>query len=67
MFEHGTDIFEFLRNFPVSISILCVIPFVILSSPVSSVNGAHEFPVFRMQQFDLHQVPAGELKIFVHL
>lgn len=60
MLEHGTDILEFLKNFPISVSILCVIPFVILSGPVSCVNSAHEFPVFRMQQFDLHQVPAGE-------
>lgn len=64
MFEHGPDLLELLKNFPVSISILCVIPFVILGGP-SCVNGAHEFPVFRMQQFDLHQMPAGESKFHV--
>ncbi|KXJ26263.1 nicalin [Exaiptasia diaphana] len=67
MIEHGTDILEFLKNFPISVSILCVIPFVILSGPVSSVNGAHEFPVFRMQQFDLHQVPAGSRSALLNM
>lgn len=60
MFENVPDILEVLKSFPISLTVLCVIPFVILSGP-TCVQGAHEFPVFRMQQFDLHQTPTGKV------
>ena len=59
MFENVPDILEVLKSFPVSLSVLCVIPLVFLCGPTSCVQGAHEFPVFRMQHFDLHQTPIG--------
>ena len=57
MFENTPDLIELFRNFPISISVLFVLPIVFFSS---QANGAHEFPAFRMQQFDLHQSAVGE-------
>jgi len=61
MWENVPDFLELFRNFPVSLSVLFVVPVVLLSGPSSPVMAAHEFPVFRMQQFDLHQTQSGEL------
>ena len=63
MFETTPDLIELFKNFPVSISVLFVLPIVLLSGPAS---GAHEFAAFRMQQFDLHQASVGELSAQVH-
>ena len=60
MWENVPDFLELFRNFPVSISVLFVVPIVLLSGPASPVMAAHEFPVFRMQQFDLHQTQSGK-------
>lgn len=60
MWENVPDFLELFRNFPVSISVLFVVPVVLLSGPASPVMAAHEFPVFRMQQFDLHQTQSGK-------
>ncbi|KAJ8303862.1 LOW QUALITY PROTEIN: hypothetical protein KUTeg_017445 [Tegillarca granosa] len=47
------EIIEMFKNsFP--LSFLFFVPIFIIISPVSPVNGAHEFSVFRMQQYDLH-------------
>ena len=61
MWENVPDFLELFRNFPVSLSVLFVVPVVLLSGSSSPVMAAHEFPVFRMQQFDLHQTQSGEL------
>ncbi|XP_031572437.1 nicalin-1-like [Actinia tenebrosa] len=66
MLENVPDILEILKSFPVSLTVLCVIPFVILSGP-TCVQGAHEFPVFRMQQFDLHQTSTGSRSALVNM
>ena len=60
MWENVPDFLELFRNFPVSISVLFVVPVVLLSGPSSIVMAAHEFPVFRMQQYDLHQTQVGK-------
>ena len=60
MLENLSDFLELFRSFPVSISVLFVVPVVLLSGHGSPVMAAHEFPVFRMQQFDLHQTQTGE-------
>lgn len=60
MWENVPDFLELFRNFPVSISVLFVVPVVLLSGPSSTVMAAHEFPVFRMQQYDLHQTQVGK-------
>jgi len=60
MWENVSDFLELFRNFPVSLSVLFVLPVVLLSGHSSPVMAAHEFPVFRMQQFDLHQTQSGE-------
>lgn len=39
--------------------LLIVLPIFIIISPVDPVTAAHEFPVFRMHQYDLHGVPHG--------
>lgn len=61
MWDNVPDFLELFRNFPVSLSVLFVVPVVLLSGHSSPVMAAHEFPVFRMQQFDLHQTQSGEL------
>lgn len=40
--------------------LLLALPLMIIISPVNPVAGAHEFPAFRMQQYDLHGVPHGK-------
>ena len=60
MWENVPDFLELFRNFPVSISVLFVVPVILLSGPSSTVMAAHEFPVFRMQQYDLHQTQVGK-------
>nr|CAD7568715.1 unnamed protein product [Timema californicum] len=39
--------------------LLIVLPIFIIISPVCPVAAAHEFPVYRMQQYDLHGIPHG--------
>nr|CAD7406799.1 unnamed protein product [Timema cristinae]CAD7429340.1 unnamed protein product [Timema monikensis] len=39
--------------------LLIVLPIFIIISPVCPVGAAHEFPVYRMQQYDLHGIPHG--------
>lgn len=66
MWESVPDFLELFRNFPVSISVLFVVPVVLLSGPASPVMAAHEFPVFRMQQFDLHQTQSGKSSLLMN-
>ena len=66
MWENVPDFLELFRNFPVSISVLFVVPVVLLSGPSSTVMAAHEFPVFRMQQYDLHQTQVGKSNSFLN-
>ncbi|XP_054278741.1 BOS complex subunit ncln-like [Macrosteles quadrilineatus] len=39
--------------------LLIVLPLFIIISPINPVEASYEFPVYRMQQFDLHGVPHG--------
>lgn len=39
--------------------LLVVLPIFIVISPINPVGAAHEFPVYRMQQYDLHGLPHG--------
>ncbi|XP_011064630.1 PREDICTED: nicalin [Acromyrmex echinatior] len=39
--------------------LLIVLPIFIIISPVNPVTASHEFPVFRMHQYDLHGIPHG--------
>ncbi|XP_033207085.1 nicalin [Belonocnema kinseyi] len=39
--------------------LLIVLPIFIIISPANPVAASHEFPVFRMHQYDLHGVPHG--------
>lgn len=41
--------------------LLLVLPLFILISPINPVGASYEFPVNRMQQYDLHGVPHGKL------
>ncbi|XP_068693928.1 BOS complex subunit ncln-like isoform X2 [Montipora foliosa] len=67
MLENLSDFLELFRSFPVSISVLFVVPVVLLSGHGSPVMAAHEFPVFRMQQFDLHQTQTGSRSSLVNM
>lgn len=40
--------------------LLIALPIFIIISPVNPVGASHEFPVYRMQQYDLHGVPHGK-------
>ncbi|XP_046999484.1 nicalin [Schistocerca americana] len=44
-----------------------MLPVLIIISPVNPVDAAHEFPVYRMQHFDLHGVPRGSRHAPVNL
>ena len=48
----------FKGSFP--ISLIFFIPILIILSPANPVCGAHDFSVFRMQQFDLQGSSFGE-------
>lgn len=43
--------------------LLIVLPIFIIISPVNPVAASHEFPVYRMHQYDLHGVPHGKMSI----
>jgi len=59
------EIFEMFKNcFP--LSFLFFIPIFIIISPVSPVNAAHEFAIYRMQQFDHYEMKIGNM-IFNHV
>ena len=52
------EISEMFRNsFP--LSFLFFIPIFIIISPVCHVNAAHEFSIYRMQQFDHYDTKYG--------
>ena len=57
MFETD-NLFEFFKNMPSSVCILMVIPIVMFTAPAAC---SHEFPVFRVQQFDLNGVKYGKI------
>lgn len=40
--------------------LIFALPLFIIISPVNPVAASYEFPVYRMQQFDLHGVPHGK-------
>ncbi|GLH07943.1 Nicalin-1 [Gryllus bimaculatus] len=56
-FESDGVIDLFKEYFPYYLVI--VLPIFIIISPVNPVQAAHEFPAYRMQQYDLHGVPHG--------
>ena len=59
------EISEMFRNsFP--LSFLFFIPIFIIISPVCPVNAAHEFAIYRMQQFDHYDSKYGNLPDFLH-
>lgn len=41
--------------------VLIVLPIFIIVSPINFTAGSHEFPVHRMQHFDLHGVAHGNI------
>ena len=41
--------------------LLIVLPIFIIIAPSCPVTASHEFPAFRMSQYDLHGVPHGLL------
>lgn len=57
-FESAEGFFEFLRG-ALPIYTFAIVPFLIFISPMTPVLGAHEFTVYRMQQFDFHGIPHG--------
>eukprot|EP00112_Aurelia_sp_Birch-Aquarium-sp1_P014803 Seg3215.2 transcript_id=Seg3215.2/GoldUCD/mRNA.D3Y31 product=Nicalin-1 protein_id=Seg3215.2/GoldUCD/D3Y31 len=67
MLGETPDLLEFLRGLPTPICLLLFVPFVLLTSHVSPVYGIKEFPVFRMQQFDMHGTKYGSRSAVVNL
>lgn len=53
------EVLELFRGY-LPYYLLIVLPIFIIISPVNPVGAAHEFPVHRMQQYDLHGVPHGK-------
>lgn len=60
------EIFEMFKNsFP--LSFLFFIPIFIIISPVSPVNAAHEFAIYRMQQFDHYDMKIGSKMSLINM
>ncbi|XP_064608542.1 BOS complex subunit ncln-like [Liolophura sinensis] len=58
LFDEAGEVLEMFRNsFP--LSFLFFVPLLIIISPMNPVQGAHEFGVYRMQQYDLHGTAYG--------
>lgn len=64
MFGDTENILEFFRSMPATVCILMVIPLFMLSAPA---YGTHDFPVFRMQQFDLNGIKYGSRSAAINL
>jgi hypothetical protein len=53
------EIVELFRGY-IPYYLLIALPIFIIISPVNPVGAAHEFPVHRMHQYDLHGVAHGK-------
>ena len=60
------NFFELVKSIPSPVCILLLVPIILISAPFSQVYGAHDFPVFRMQQYDLNGVKYGKWICVVH-
>ncbi|PSN47382.1 Nicalin [Blattella germanica] len=58
MWFEADEIVELFRGY-IPYYLLIALPIFIIISPVNPVGAAHEFPVHRMQQFDLHGISHG--------
>ncbi|XP_066996614.2 BOS complex subunit ncln [Anabrus simplex] len=58
MWVEADEIVELFRGY-LPYYLLIALPIFIIISPVCPVGASHEFPVYRMQQYDLHGVPHG--------
>lgn len=58
MWFEADEIVELFRGY-IPYYLLIALPIFIIISPVNPVGAAHEFPVYRMQQYDLHGVAHG--------
>jgi hypothetical protein len=58
------EIVELFRGY-VPYYLLIALPLFIIISPVNPVGASHEFPVYRMQQYDLHGVAHGKSWVFM--
>lgn len=61
------NFFELVKSIPSPVCILLLVPIILISAPFSQVYGAHDFPVFRMQQYDLNGVKYGSRSAAVNL
>jgi hypothetical protein len=59
MWFEADEIIELFRGY-IPYYLLIALPIFIIISPVNPVGASHEFPVYRMQQYDLHGVPHGK-------
>ncbi|KAK9892946.1 hypothetical protein WA026_022817 [Henosepilachna vigintioctopunctata] len=60
------EIDEFFKGY-LPYYVLIVLPLFIIISPINPIHASHEFPVYRMQHFDLHGVPYGSRSASVNL
>jgi hypothetical protein len=59
MWFEADEIVELFRGY-IPYYLLIALPIFIIISPVNPVGASHEFPVYRMQQYDLHGVTHGK-------
>jgi hypothetical protein len=59
MWFEADEIVELFRGY-VPYYLLIALPIFIIISPINPVGASHEFPVYRMQQYDLHGVAHGK-------
>jgi len=61
--EVGEVVEMFRSSFP--LSILFFIPLLVMISPITPAGAAHDFAVYRMQQYDIQGASHGTLHIVV--
>jgi len=59
--EVGEVVEMFRSSFP--LSFLFFIPLLVMISPITPAGAAHDFAVYRMQQYDLQAASHGTLRI----
>ncbi|KAL3288856.1 hypothetical protein HHI36_003303 [Cryptolaemus montrouzieri] len=52
------EVDEFFKGY-MPYYVLIFLPLFIIISPINPIQASHEFPIYRMQHFDLHGIPHG--------
>ena len=53
------NIMALFRDMPTAVCILMIVPIILISASTSGVGASNDFPVYRMQQYDLYGTKYG--------